>query len=312
MAELSGADRYLLDQIRQGSADGWRQFVARYQGRLLAFAQSRLRRESDAEDAVQDTFIQFFRALPTFREMASLETFLFSILRRKLIDRFRGRRMNVCSLQELSGVSGDDSDPTDRLASPTPTASWYASNDERQGAQRSALSSALGELIDRLKHGEKLRDLQIVEMLFYGRLRNQEIARITGIDEKRIALIKHRFLKDAREHVAQRAPGAPISAPGAPISAPGAWANDGEAASMLSEVWEDQRLTCPKRSTVGRFLLGTLEEPWKSYVDFHIKQLGCEFCRANLDDLQRQSANQPRATHDRIYQSTIGFFRHAQ
>ena len=38
MAELTQADRYLLDQIRRGDGEGWSALVARYQGRLLAFA----------------------------------------------------------------------------------------------------------------------------------------------------------------------------------------------------------------------------------------------------------------------------------
>ena len=92
MAELTEADRYLLERISRGQADGWSQLVERYQGRLLAFARSRLRKE-EAEDLVQDTFIAFLEGLKNFRENASVETFLFTILRRKLIDFFRGKQM---------------------------------------------------------------------------------------------------------------------------------------------------------------------------------------------------------------------------
>ena len=60
---------------------------------------------------------------------------------------------------------------------------------------------------------------------------------------------------------------------------------------------------------LGRFVLGTLEPAWHSYVDFHVNKLGCQFCRANLEDLRKQSEQQPRALHDRVLQSTVGFFR---
>src|SRR3954464_1084816 len=128
MAELTEADRYLLQRIARGDAEGWRQLVERYQGRLLAFARGRLSRKEEAEDLVQDTFIAFLEGLKNFRENASVETFLFTILRRKLIDFFRGRQMRVCFLQEVmsGGSSGSaaegDSRPA-QLADSTPTAS---------------------------------------------------------------------------------------------------------------------------------------------------------------------------------------------
>ena len=36
---------------------------------------------------------------------------------------------------------------------------------------------------------------------------------------------------------------------------------------------------------------------------------GCHFCRANLEDLQKQTAEEPKVMQDRVMQSTIGFFR---
>jgi hypothetical protein len=79
---------------------------------------------------------------------------------------------------------------------------------------------------------------------------------------------------------------------------------------MLTEVWEENRFTCPKRSTIGRFLLGTLEDPWNDYVNFHVNKLNCRFCRANIDDLQNKTADLELIQHrQRIFESTIGFFR---
>src|SRR5881275_2288757 len=86
MPDLTEADRYLLAKISAGDSEGWAQLVQRYQGRLLAFARTRLARKEEAEDLVQDTFIAFLEGLGRFRENASVETFLFTILRHKLID----------------------------------------------------------------------------------------------------------------------------------------------------------------------------------------------------------------------------------
>ena len=308
MAELTQADRYLLDQIRRGDAEGWSSLVTRYQGRLLAFARGRLKQSADAEDIVQETFFHFLKGLPNFREDASVETYLFTILRRKLVDWFRGRHMRLCSLQDVldagggggsSGGSsgGDDArEAASRLAGPDMTASWYVRKDEQEGLDRASLAAALRSLLDRLKAAENLRDLRVIEMLFYGQLRNKDVAKIAGIDEKHVALIKHRALNEIRDHVS----GAGVSRSGeSPLPD-----------SLVTEVWEEQRLTCPKRSTIGRYLLGTLEGAWPEHVEFHVNRLGCRFCRANLDDLQKKGREEESGVfRDRILHSTVGFFK---
>ena len=307
MAELSEGDRYLLDQIRRGDGEGWAALVSRYQGRLLAFARGRLRQPADAEDIVQDTFFHFLKGLPAFREDASVETYLFTILRRKLVDHFRGKHMRLCSLQDVldsgggagGSASGDDAvrDAASRMAGDDPTPSWYARRDEQETLDKASLAAALKALLDRLKEAGNLRDLRVIEMLFYGQLRNKDAAKIAGIDEKHVALIKHRALNEVRDHVARRA-GARAAA-GLPVNGD----------SMVTEVWEEQRLTCPKRSTIGRYVLGTLEPQWQDLVDFHLNRLGCRFCRANLDDLQKKTEEDSAVVRDRILHSTIGFFK---
>ncbi len=306
MAELSEGDRYLLQQITRGDAEGWSQLVRTYQGRLLAFARSRLARKEEAEDLVQDTFIAFLEGIKRFRENASVETFLFTILRHKLIDFFRGKQMRTCFLQDvLEGDAPDTDRATELEDSDSPTASQYACEDERDDQLRQALAEAVGGLIERLKAADNFRDLQIVEMLFYAQIRNKDAAKVLGMDEKAIALIKHRAVKEIREYLVRA--GRVNRATNPMIETP-AWEQAASTASLLTEVWEAQRPTCPKRSTIGRFMLGTLDEPWKQHVEFHMNKLGCQFCRANLDDLKKQTEEAPKALHDRVLQSTIGFF----
>src|ERR1700722_9979852 len=104
MNQCSEAERYMLEEIRRGSGDAWSQVVDRYQGRLVAFARRRVPRGVDPEDLVQETFLQFVRSLANFRQEASLETFLFVILRRKLADVHRGRKINASDLGEQDSV----------------------------------------------------------------------------------------------------------------------------------------------------------------------------------------------------------------
>jgi RNA polymerase sigma factor (sigma-70 family) len=294
MTQWTEAERYMMDQIRRGSDEAWSQLVERYQGRLIAFARRRAPRSLDAEDLVQDTFLLFLRGLAQFREQASIETFLFVILRRRLAEAHRGKRIGVCELPQWEDTGGVN------LPAPDPTASSYARRDEQRQAAHAALGAALDELIHRMKERADLPDLQILEMVFYAQLPNQRIAAEMGVEANHVALLKHRWIKQLRERVEQSKEKSAL-----PWDAPEAMD------SLLTEIWEDQRPSCPKRSTVGGYVLGTLDEPWRRYVDFHVNRLNCSFCRANLEDLQQQSQQNAGSLRRRILQSTVGFLRKA-
>jgi len=300
--QLSQAERFLLEGIRRGDSEAWSQFVDRYRGRLLAFATSRLRSSADAEDVLQDAFMAFLKGLGQFRGEAGLETYLFTILRRRIVDFFRGKRRHVCLLHDIvrPGEDGESSEAMSRVASPDPSASWYVRRDEREDIRQETLAGAIRELINGYKKSLKFRDLKIVEMLFYCQLANKEAAKIVGIDEKQIALIKHRCLRRVREKVNRDLDARGIGAE--------AENDDTRSEAMLTRIWETLRLSCPKRSTIGAYHLGTLDGDWQDYVHFHLEKLGCEFCQANLADIK--SADQARsgpALREKILQSTVGF-----
>ncbi len=150
-------------------------------------------------------------------------------------------------------------------------------------------------MVEDFRREANFRDLQLVEMLFYAQMRNNAIAAMMGLDEKYIALLKHRWIKQLRAQIDQATSDSAI----------------GGAESLLSEVWEEYRPSCPKRSTLGGYLLGTLDAPWHAYVEFHVQKLGCRFCNANLEDIKKETAAQPAADQfrHRVMQSSAGFFR---
>ena len=59
---------------------------------LFAFAYRAVRQREEAEDLVQDTWISALRTVPSFEGRSSLRTWLVSILRRRIADRFRRDR----------------------------------------------------------------------------------------------------------------------------------------------------------------------------------------------------------------------------
>src|SRR5271167_138609 len=85
----SESDRILVQQIRLGDPRAWEHLIARYEGRLLAFVERRLRDRAASEDVVQETFIGFLNSLQHFDEHRELQTYLFTIASHKLTDHLR-------------------------------------------------------------------------------------------------------------------------------------------------------------------------------------------------------------------------------
>jgi len=317
MAVTKG-EQYFLDRIKQGDEQVWADFVSRYRGRLVRFARAKLPQREDAEDVVQETFIAFLRSIARYRGECDIETYLFALIRRKIIDSYRsaGAR-KVCLIQDAWDSDHDEgsSDLLDVVESPAQTASWYARADEQQSMEKTVLADALSDLVDGLKKNLNFRDLQIIEMLFYCQIPNKDVAKRMGLDEKAVALIKHRHLKQIKENVARRlgacnrdASCGVRSAHDETHDAKRTTQDDPIPDSLLTDLWEYYRFSCPKRNTIGAYMLGTLEPDWHKYVEFHLKVLGCRFCQANLDDLQSQSQEtQQEAFQARIMESTIGF-----
>jgi RNA polymerase sigma factor (sigma-70 family) len=286
MTTWSDAERFLLDRVRQRDGEAWAQLVARYQGRLLAFARGRGIPAADAEDLVQDAFLHLLRGLNAFRGEASLETYLFLLLRRRMVEWLRGRRVQACLVGE-EAAAGEALPPA-----PGGTASAYARQVEQLDQSRSALAGAIGELVEEFRSTLNFRDLQLAEMLFFAQMRNKDVAAAAGLDEKYVGLLKHRWIKQLRAQVQGDA-----------------GAGDVGAESLLNDVWESYRPSCPKRTTLGGYLLETLSPDWHAYVDFHVNRLKCRFCNANLADLRKETAASADQFRHRVMESSVGFFR---
>ena len=97
MSAAQETDRLLIERIRGGDEGAWSDLISRFEGRLLAFVESRIRDRNICEDIVQETFIGFLNSLPNYDRKRPLESYLFSICAYKLTDHLRreGRRPAV-------------------------------------------------------------------------------------------------------------------------------------------------------------------------------------------------------------------------
>lgn len=182
------ADARLVEQIRSGDQQAWQVCIERYEGRLLAFANSRLRKRADAEDVVQETFVGFLVSLPHYDpEQTPLEGFLFTICARKIIDVLRrsGRRPTL----SLEGATSDGS--SSQLAGRSRVASSMARSRERRGNEESVLATCLSDLIRSWKTDGDFERLKCIELLLVRGLSNKGVAEKLGITEQAVANHKH-------------------------------------------------------------------------------------------------------------------------
>ena len=63
MTAPAEADRLLVGRVRRGDEAAWKELIDRYEGRLIAFAESRLGQKQTAEDVVQEAFLGFLVGL---------------------------------------------------------------------------------------------------------------------------------------------------------------------------------------------------------------------------------------------------------
>jgi hypothetical protein len=55
-------------------------------------------------------------------------------------------------------------------------------------------------------------------------------------------------------------------------------------------IWRRERVSCPTRDQLGGYLLGAGDPDLLEYVRFHLDEIGCPYCQANLDDLRKMQA----------------------
>ena len=100
-------DDGLLHRIRAGDRDAFTLLMRRYNRRLYRVARSVLRDDAEAEDALQDAYLQAYRALPAFRGEAALGTWLTRIVVNAALMRQR-KTGRLAEIIELGADYGAD------------------------------------------------------------------------------------------------------------------------------------------------------------------------------------------------------------
>ena len=148
-------DRACVDRMRAGDARALEELYDRHNGLLYSVALRILRSPADAEEVLQESWLQIWRGAGSYSETrGTVGAWLVTVARSRAIDRLRSEG----SRQRAEQTAGQDPHP------PTEDASANAAH--RQMSER------VGRALDKL--GPQHR--QVLELAYYGGLTQSEIA----------------------------------------------------------------------------------------------------------------------------------------
>jgi RNA polymerase sigma-70 factor (ECF subfamily) len=91
-ALLVDSEEELLESCRRGDVAAFESLYEQHGSRMKSLARNLLGRETDAEDAVQETFLKVYRGAASFRGSAALSTWIYRILVNTCYDLLRRRK----------------------------------------------------------------------------------------------------------------------------------------------------------------------------------------------------------------------------
>lgn len=189
----------LLVGLSSGDPAAYRQFVELHSANVYNLALKLLGDETEAEDVLQETFLNAFRSIGSFQGRSQLSTWLYRIAYNASAMRLR-KRDSITTLS-LDSPSDDQENTSPRL--PSQLVDWSAAADDQllTAEARHEMNRAIAELPETLRSAFVLRDIQ--------GLTGTETAEVLGITVQAVKNRLHRarlWLRDRlSEYFAERA-----------------------------------------------------------------------------------------------------------
>lgn len=134
----------LLEKIAQGDQAAVGQCLDQYGDLVWSLARRFLGMSPDAEDAVQDIFIEIWSSADRYRPDAGSEvTFIATIARRRLIDRLRKKGRTPLSEEYDEGIASQNPDPINKITENAEVQNVVEALEEMPNEQREILSLSI-------------------------------------------------------------------------------------------------------------------------------------------------------------------------
>ena len=182
-------DLELMEAAQAGDYPAFEELVRRYHDRVFRLAFGMTKSVHDAEEVVQDTFLNAFRSLASFRRDSAPGSWIFRIAANSALMRLRTkRRKPFLSIEEVP-ASADDR----RKRAMWPTSEWSRQPDEKLLSRELAhhLEDAIERLPEKYRLVLMLRDVE--------GLNNEQVADALGLTLPTVKARLHRsrlFIRD--------------------------------------------------------------------------------------------------------------------
>ena len=178
---LEADDAALAARVASGDTAAFERLMRLHNRRLYRLARATLGNEADAEEALQDAYLNAFRAIGRFRGESSLATWLSRVVLHECLERVRrqGRRSSIVQL-----VSSDADERVEHefMSQPSPGATPH------DHAERSEIRALLERRLDQLPEAFRtvfvLRGVEEMDV--------SEVAGCLGIPD---ATVRSRFFR---------------------------------------------------------------------------------------------------------------------
>jgi RNA polymerase sigma-70 factor (ECF subfamily) len=184
-------DAQLIEDFKAGSTAAMEEIVSRYENSIFTFGLKMCGQIQDAEDIVQETFLNAFRYLDGFRQETKLKNWLFKIASSACIKK---RRKKKCEPDHELSL---DAFPIDGVNTTYQIPDW--SNDPSDAFMRGEMKQIMDEAIQALPHKNKLvfnlRDIEGFS--------TKETADILDISVESVKTRLHRARRFLREKIAR-------------------------------------------------------------------------------------------------------------
>ena len=173
----------LVERLRSGDAAALETLMERYAPRVYRLAYGITRNQADAEEVVQDVFLNLFRKIDSFEGRSALGTWIYRVAANQALIKRRGKRfeLEVALEEQLPTFLADGHREGDRA---WVLADWSRTPEEEllAGEAQAVLDRAIESLPDHYRAVLMLRDVE--------GLPNDEVAEALG---ESVATVKSRL-----------------------------------------------------------------------------------------------------------------------
>lgn len=199
---MSNVQTYDIQALQRLDESEWARLQRDYTSRVFFYVKRQIKNPDAAEDVTSETFLGALRGIERYDPQYNIEQYLFGIARKKVVDWLRrgGHEFSITEDEDSSSFFGN-------VPASSPTPAHLVVAREKVSRQKGALVEILREYVAELWETRDFKRLKAIELIFLTNWKHRKISDYLGyIDEKAVAGVKFRAIKDFQDRLRARDP----------------------------------------------------------------------------------------------------------